>query len=611
MDDLGTLLLIPPPAWDSVKFVSNGKVNLVPLVSECYILTKERGVVRLGDVMNHAQRNFLQRCQTQLRTNGRIRACVLKARQIGLSTIIEAIIFCMSMLWDNLNSLIISHEKDSAEALLGMTRRYWETYPWKDMHVEKYSGKQQLSWSDTGSNVQVATAKNVNAGRSRTIHCMHASEVAFYDDPETLMTGLRQTIPTRGLSAVFYESTANGVGNFFHRTCVAAMKNTSEYEFFFYPWHEHPEYTAEFIPDIERAKFMNLTDLDEEELTLRAMGINDDRLIWRRYAIENLCQGDVEKFHQEYPTTPHEAFVSTGRNVFSLPDLLGHYAPKRGIRGRLIRRNNQVSFVEDRKGWLTVYVKPSRDLSWGQYLIGADATHTVTGDNAVGQVINRRTKEQVAVYMRKVDPIQFGKDLQLLGTWYHTALIAPEREGPGYATVGCIAGDNYANLYQGQNIISAKGHTSDALGWSTNSVTKHHAIQTLRRLVNEPIIEMAGAYYGLTIHDEDTLAEMRDFVTDNTGKGYENSGQSLHDDHVMALAIACVVDAMEPPPPPYESTGGRSEVARPIGKIHVDDEGHTISNHPARPDDEQITDPDSPVVPWEQWGEVHDEWSNR
>jgi hypothetical protein len=608
MSDLldGAILLnIQPSEWDAIIFESDGKIHLVPLVEELFILTKERGVVRLGDVMNHAQRNFLERCERQLQTRGNIRACVLKARQIGLSTIIEAIIFTMSMLWDNLNSLIISHEKDSAEALLGMTRRYWDTYPWKDMHVEKYSGKTQLSWSDTGSNVQVATAKNVNAGRSRTIHCLHASEVAFYDDPETLMTGLRQAIPTKGLSAVFYESTANGVGNFFHRTCVAAMKSTSEYEFFFYPWHEHPEYTAEFIPDIEHAKFVNLGDLDEEELTLRAMGIPDERLIWRRYAIENLCQGDVDKFHQEYPTTPHEAFVSTGRNVFPLPDLLAHYFPKRGIKGRLVKRGNNVQFVEDSKGWLTVYSKPARDISWGVYLIGGDATHTVTGDYAVGQVINRRTKEQVAVYTRKVDPIQFGKDLQLLGTWYHTALIAPEREGPGYATVGCIAGDGYANLFQGQNVVSAKGHVADALGWSTNSVTKHWAVQTLRKLITEPIIEMGGAQYGLVIHHEDTLAEMRDFVTDNTGKGYENSGASLHDDHVMALAITVVVDTVEPPPPPYEVSSPESNLSRPIARIHTDAEGHTISTHPANASfDDEPTDPDSPVVPWETWGEV-------
>lgn len=602
-----TLLKVSPSAWDDIDWESDGRIHLVPLVSELFILTKERGIVRLGDVMNHAQRDFLVRCEQQLNDTGRIRACVLKARQIGLSTIIEAIIFVLSMLYDNLNSLVISHEKDSAEALLGMTRRYWESYLWKSMHDEKYSGRTQLSWSDTGSNIQIATAKNVNAGRSRTIHCLHASEVAFYDDPETLMTGLRQSIPTNGLSAVFYESTANGVGNFFHRQCVSAMKLQSEYEFFFYPWHEHPEYTAKSMPASEQKKYARLADMDDEELALEKMGLGADRLMWRRYAIENLCQGDVDKFHQEYPTTPHEAFVSTGRNVFPLKDLLSHYHPKRGVRGVLRRRGNSVEFVEQRNGWLTVYSRPSRDISWGVYLIGADATHTVTGDFAVGQIINRRTKEQVAVYTRKVDPVQFGKDLQLVGNWYHMAMIAPEREGPGYATVGCIASDNYPNLYQGTNVVSARGHVTDALGWSTNSVTKHLAVQHLRRLVTEPIIEMGGAQYGLVVHHETTLAEMRDFVTDERGTGYENSGASAHDDHVMALAIAVAVDAIEPAPPPYEATDMDSDFQRPIARVDLVD-GRYMAHHPETAALEPAGE-GGPVVPWEAWGEAQEAYT--
>jgi hypothetical protein len=601
-----TLLTTVPSAWDDVTWEADGRIHLIPLVEELFILTKERGVVRLGDVMNHAQREFLERCENQLNDHGRIRACVLKARQIGLSTIIEAIIFTLSMLYTHLNSLVISHEKDSAEALLGMTNRYWETYLFNKFHEPKYSGRTQLSWADNGSNIQIATAKNVNAGRSRTIHCLHASEVAFYDDPETLMTGLRQSIPTNGLSAVFYESTANGVGNFFHRQCVSAMKSQSEYEFFFYPWHEHPEYVAKSMPSSEQAKYTRLGDLDDEELALRKMGLGDDRLMWRRYAIENLCQGDVDKFHQEYPTTPHEAFVSTGRNVFPLEKLLSHYEPKRGIKGYLRRSGNQVQFVESAKGWLTVYSKPSRDISWGVYLVGGDATHTIMGDNAVGQVINRRTKEQVAVYTRKVDPVQFGKDLQLLGTWYHTALLAPEREGPGYATVGVIAGDNYPNLYQGTNIVSARGHVTDALGWSTNSVTKHLAVQHLRRMVTEPILEMGGAKYGLVIHHEQTLAEMRDFVTDERGTGYENSGASAHDDHVIALAIAAAVDAIEPTPPPYEAVSPDSDIQRPIAKVTSGPDGQILAHHPEQMALEPDNNGSGPVVPWEAWGEAEE-----
>lgn len=606
---LDTLIMKAPSDWEQYTFDGDGQIHLMPFISEMFILTKERGMERLGDIMNHAQRDFVTRVELQLNETGRIRACVLKARQIGMSTVIEAIIFALSILYNHFNSLIVSHEKDSAEALLGMTRRYWDTFIFKQFHVEKYSGRTQLSWSDIGSNLQVATAKNLNAGRSRTIHALHASEVAFYDDPETLMTGLRQAIPTNGLSAVFYESTANGIGNFFHRTCVQAMKGASEYEFFFYPWHEHPEYTSSFLPNIEISKYMGLDDLDEEELDLRKAGITDARLIWRRYAIENLCQGDVDKFHQEYPFDPHQAFISTGRNVYPLPDLLVHYEPRKGVRGRLVKSNNRVTFVEDKTGWLTIYSKPSRDIAWGVYIIGADPTHTVSGDNASAQVVNRRTKEQVAVYSRKIDPVAFGKDLQLLGTWYHNALLAPEREGPGYATVGVLAGDYYPNLFQSTNIISSKGHVTDAFGWSTNSTTKHVAISHLKRAVTEPLVEVGGQKYGLVIHHEATLAEMRDYVTTEDGRGYENGEGSRHDDNVMSLAIAIAVDAIEIPPPPYQAgePGGPS-----VPVVEVRQVGEKIMTVDPAERSQPSDDPASEgvAVPWEKWGEAEEAWKD-
>jgi hypothetical protein len=131
------------------------------------------------------------------------------------------------------------------------------------------------------------------------------------------------------------------------------------------------------------------------------------------------------------------------------------------------------------------------------------------------------------------------------------------------------------------------------------------AVQHLRRLVTEPILEMGGAKYGLVIHHEQTLAEMRDFVTDEKGTGYENGGESAHDDHVMALAIAVAVDALEPPPPPYEASSPDSNVQRPIARV-VEREGRVLAEHPQT----IALDPDNagegPIVPWEAWGDMED-----
>ena len=556
--------------------------RLLPLISELFILTKDTKLVRLGDVMNYAQRDFVRRCERQLAEKGQIRICVLKARQIGISTIIEAIVFSMSILFDNFRSKIVSHEDASSSAILGMTKRYWETYLWKEFHDDKYNGRTHLSWTN-GADIDIATAKNIGAGRSQTLHFLHASEVAFWPDPKTLMTGLNQAVPTFGLNCVFMESTANGVGNYFHKTCNEAMRGESEYEFVFYPWYSHPEYTAAFLAPEEVAKF-HLEDLDEEEVRLRdRFNVDDARLLWRRWAIVNRCQGDINKFHQEYPSTPHEAFISTGRNVFPLGKMLDHYEPLIGKVGRLIRSRNKVKFVEDPGGPLTIFAEPSDDKDWGVYLIGGDPTHTTAGDNACVQVINRRTLEQVAVYRRKIDPINFGKDMQMIGHYFNDALLAPEKTGPGYATIGCIVADRYPFVYATQNVAKMQGfHTGDVYGWVTNTQTKHLAISHLLKALLDPLVEVGNNTFGLLLHDEATFMEMRDYVTTEDGQGYKNSDGSEYDDGVMALAIAIAVHEYELPPPAYEMVQPDKLPPRhrPVSKSSVG-QARPIDNQPA------------------------------
>lgn len=589
-----------PPGW------------LLAAVSQVKILTKERTVVRFGDVMNYAQLDFVRECERQLATKGQIRICVLKARQIGISTCIEAILFVLAVMCDDMHSLIVSHRKESAQGILDMTKRYWATWPFARFHQEEYNGKNQLSWSDTGSNVEVVTAKNLEAGRSSTIHGLHASEVGFWPDPTTLMRGLNQAIPTFGLTAIFLESTANGIGNYFHKMCMESMKGENEYAFRFYPWHQHPEYTASHIPADMRHQYKILDELDEEERWLvDTFDLPMERLIWRRWAIANKCNGDLDTFHQEYPSTPMEAFVATGRNVFHLPSMLRHYQPRTGTRGILVKRGNRIEFIPSGNGWLTIYQHPSSDRGWGVYLIGGDPTHTLTGDNACMQVLNRRTLEQCAVYRHKIDAVTFGKHMQLVGAYYHQAMLAPEREGPGGATVGCVVADNYPNIYKSQNVAKQPGHIGDMFGWSTNSSTKHVAIQYLIKTFSDPVTAIGGVTHGLIIHDEQTMLELRDYVTSSNGLGYENGNGSEYDDGVMALAIANAVHQIEVPPPPYTPSPVHERPPRHV--TAVPSPGPQILaagavELPKAGDQRAADDPDTPPPdpPWMAWENTKD-----
>lgn len=592
--------------------------RLLPLISELKIVTKRGVLKRLGEVLKSDQLDFINRCQHQLDTRGQIRMVVLKARQIGISTIIEAIGFVLAIYRQFFWAMVVSHERESSEHLLSMTTRYWDTFVFKSLYTTTYKGRSHLAW-EHGSQIHVATARNIDAGRSTTKHFLHGSEVASWDHAEELMDGLLNAVPDFGLTAVFFESTAKGVGNFFHKECNKAMRGDSDYEFCFYPWFNDPEYTLDSIPKDLQEKYSVLDTYDEEELFLKErFGVSDEKLSWRRWCIANKLRGDLHKFHQEYPSNPHEAFISTGQNVFHLPNILKHYLPrgKKGQkRGNLAYVGGKIQFLESPEGFLTVYAYPSADKDWGVYLCGADPTHTIEGDFACIQVINRRTLEQVAVYRRKCDPITFGKDLQIIGTWYNTALLAIEKEGPGSATVGCVVADNYPNVYTMVRVDKMQGKPDNGLaGWSTNSSTKHTAIQRVVYLLSQDLVKTLSPdggfdYLGLQLHDPITVMELRDYITTGKGLGYGNSDGSEYDDGVMALAIAAEVDAREAPPPAYEEvpTLDRAPSVRTQQSLPTRTgitSGHENLSIPPRDEpvhNESIED-ELPDPPWEAWG---------
>lgn len=518
-------------------------MNLKPLLRQLKLVAKD-GSVRNLDLesdFSWAQRDFVQRWEYEYESGRAARFIVLKARQLGISTVVQGILFSYSFIFDNHRGLVVAHEQDSSEHLLSMTDFYWENYPYRPLYTVKYASKKEKEWVETHSGIRVATAKNARTGRSRTLRFLHASEVAFWDTPETTMLGLRQAIPNIPGTAIVLESTANGVGNYFQRQWKAAEAGDSEFIPIFYPWHLHPEYTASAI---------NLEDgflgtLSEEERTLRGMGIGEDRLLWRRYAIKNLCDSDIEQFHQEYPTTPEEAFITTGHNVFPHDNLTAVYEPMEGKPGRLMRDGARVIFVPDSRGPLRVFKEPSPDRDWGVYIIGADPTHSTRGDYAVAQVISRRTMEQVAVLRIRIDPSSFAEEIARLGQFYNEALVAPETEGPGYATIGYLQGISYPYIWHNQLPDRTPGKmTGDIWGWRTTAQSKHHAIGQLLKVVVDGSI---------TIHDKFTYQEMRDYVTLENG-GYGPADGSEHDDTVMALAIGTTAQMMEPPLPAYGQT---------------------------------------------------------
>src|SRR5438552_2796192 len=84
---------------------------------------------------NWAQMEFLYSIESQARAGKPVRIIVLKARQLGISTVTEAVLFWWAFMFPGSHELIISHEAPSTLNLFDMTRRYWETFPWRKSYT--------------------------------------------------------------------------------------------------------------------------------------------------------------------------------------------------------------------------------------------------------------------------------------------------------------------------------------------------------------------------------------------------------------------------------------------------------------------------------------------
>jgi len=262
-----------------------------------------------------------------VKENRPIRIIILKARQLGISTYCTGRSVHTTATNKNRRCLTIAQDKDASTNLFKMSTRFYDHLPDVIKPMKRFSNKKELIFenpdehlraSNPGlmSSLEIETANNENAGRSKTITDLHISELAFWNNAGTVLTGLFQAVPNNPETSIVIESTANGMsgkGEEFYNRWEAAQSGESDFVPIFFPWQDNPEYEMDatnFIPD--------KSELDIME---RVSGMTLRKLAWRRYKIKNemgsALLDPVMQFQQEYPSTPEEAFISSGRTVFS------------------------------------------------------------------------------------------------------------------------------------------------------------------------------------------------------------------------------------------------------------------------------------------------------
>lgn len=508
-------------------------LDLWPLLRELKIRTKGARTQNLDETPNYrwTQHAIVAEVERQYNAGLPVRIDILKARQLGTSTIVEAILFLWSIIHPGTFNLVLSKEKDDSEYLYTMTKRYYDLGPFHDLYDTQYYSKEQLVFSDPiASTIKVATAKKEEVGRGMTIHAAHCSEVSRWGDlTDTIIPGLVTAMPNEHGTIWILESTANGVGGFFYDTWQAAVAGESDFVPMFFPWYPHPEYEVQ-------DHHLRYGDLDSEEEALVELMLKEQidpsrilgKLAWRRKKIAGF-PGGLDQFHEEHPTTPQEAFLSTGSNVFPADVLDRCYFPDVGhSRGYLYNDNGRLSFSESVAGHLSTYKLPDK-LKRQRYVVAVDPTWTLEGDPGCIQVLNRATLEQCAVWRAQSDPGSIGQVALALAYFYNTALLNTEVQGGGRTVMQVFRDAHYRNLWTDRRPDHTKRSTQ-VLGWNTTHTTKNQLIGMTKAAVlrRQVVIHHPGTHY-----------EMSQYVCLPTGK-FGPARRSGHDDCVMAYMIAVV-----------------------------------------------------------------------
>ncbi len=572
---------------DYAKMLQEDQINsAIRVIAQDFYIYCERNLMiqdkMTGEIIpfvfNWEQRLLVDMVLEDIRLGLPVRYIILKARQMGLSTVIEALGFWWTTTHRNIKTVIMAHETEAATNLYEMFKRYFDyshvhfqpdrkynnvkalVFDVEDKIKEEYKARDERS-PGLGSSIKTMVAKE-GKGRSATIHFFHGSEVAFWEVKADVVSAALQAVPMAANTFAFLESTANGVGGFFYKAWFGAKARKNNLRAVFFPWHQHHEYELQ-------APEGGLTYYDDEEAKLLKLFLKkgyeqwrwDRKIVWRREKKKEFLD-DPKKFYQEYPSTDMEAFLSSGRPKFDMDMLvrMWQYAEELSISDSLHHVFGQIVPNPDPAGkeryvfeqvpvmmegtdptplkvWeLPIKHDPNTHTEAAKYVIGVDVSEgklnqeseRKENDYSVIDVTRVDNLKTVARWRGHIDPDLLGALVYQVGRFYNDALVGVEINNHGLTTVQSLRNKSYPKLYMRETSEENRFQQRTAvMGWRTDKKTKPIIINNLAKAIREgDIIDLDVVF----------LSECQTYVVDD--QGYTNAQEGQFDDTVMAKAIA-------------------------------------------------------------------------
>lgn len=521
-----------------------------------YIRDKKGEIVHF--VMNPTQKIVYEKYKWAKEHHKLPRFIILKARQKGISTLWQAIIYWEILRKKNRKAVTIGHVLEASDNLFNMSKRYYKYMP-KGIKLDgrdyilkpevTASNKKELILSHESENRILTAGNDEDVGRSATIQYLHCTEVAFWPDAKGTLTGLLQCVPEIEDSLVVLETTANGVGGEYYNRWQSAMLNETteegeDYIPIFISWLVDDEYTRQFTSATEKNLFIQT--MTPKEKLLMEKGATLEHLKFRRYKVKASFGGDEDMFAQEYPSDPVEAFVVSGRPVFDKMTVQHNYNTAR----KPLKTGNLeyiysdkgevkgVEFFEMQGGFVSIWTDfEVYEGDTHRFAAGADVAEGLEQhDFSEIRVLDRRDMKVCMTWHGHLDPDQFGEEIYKLHLYLKgQCTFNPEANNHGLTTI-TTAFKLGVPMYYRQDYGKGTPTTSTLIGSKTsNNQAKKFYIDHLNEWIRDHTFED---------YDREFWGQCMTFVRSGNqmcaqGKD-KDEGVKCYDDMVMAAAMMII-----------------------------------------------------------------------
>ena len=403
---------------------------------------------------------------------------ILKARQLGISTVTAAYVAWLMLFHRDKNILVVATKLQTATNLVKKVKSLIKNlHDW--MQIASITVDNRTSFELSNGSQIKGSSTSGDAGRSEALSLLVIDEAAHVEKLDELWTALYPTLSTGGRCIAL--STPNGVGNWFHQNCVEAEAGTNDFYMTTLMWAAHPDRDKKWFE--KETRNMSKRQIAQElECNFNVSG-------------ETVIHPDDIQWYLEKAIAPEYR--------------TGH----------------------DRNYWIWKRYDPSKP-----YMVSADVARGDGKDNSAFHVFELESMEVVAEYVGKPSPDDFADILANVCAEYGNPMLVIENNNIGFSVLKKMIDKEYPNVYYSTkgdhryvDPITAQWQSNVIPGFVTSSKTRPLIIAKMEEFMRNKLIK---------INSNRLLSEMKTFVWQT---GRPQAMRSYNDDLVMSFAIGCWV----------------------------------------------------------------------